>query len=101
MIHHHGGFGFGFCKRLRYKPAAMAKRPKLILWGGYFGDDNTPLRLEEIVLFLGIQYPGVAVLAQNLDRVWLPNAWVNPGVTIGANVVVAARSLIHRPLTRS
>ena len=48
MVHHHGGFGFGSCKRLRYKPAAMAKLPKLILWGGYFGDDNTPLRLEEI-----------------------------------------------------
>ena len=44
-----------------------------------------------------VQWGGVKIG----DRVWLPNAWVNPGVTIGANVVVAARSLIHRPLTRS
>lgn len=29
------------------------------------------------------------------DRVWLPNAWVNPGVEIGSNVVVAARSLVN------
>jgi acetyltransferase-like isoleucine patch superfamily enzyme len=32
------------------------------------------------------------------DNVWLPNAWVNPGVSIGDNVVVAARSLINRDL---
>ncbi|MFA6509946.1 MAG: hypothetical protein WCV62_05775 [Candidatus Peribacteraceae bacterium] len=32
------------------------------------------------------------------NRVWLPNAWVNPGVTIGDNVVVAARSLINSDL---
>ena len=32
------------------------------------------------------------------DRVWLPNAWVNPGVTIGSDVVVAARSLVNRDL---
>ena len=32
------------------------------------------------------------------DRVWLPNAWVNPGVTIGRDVVVAARSLVNRDL---
>lgn len=32
------------------------------------------------------------------DSVWLPNAWVNPGVDIGANVVVAARSLVNRSL---
>lgn len=30
------------------------------------------------------------------DNVWLPNAWVNPGVVIGSNVVVAARSLINK-----
>ena len=28
-------------------------------------------------------------------RVWLPNAWVNPGITIGCNVVVGARSLVN------
>ena len=28
------------------------------------------------------------------DRVWLPNAWVNPGVTIGSDVVAAARSMV-------
>jgi len=32
------------------------------------------------------------------NRVWLPNAWVNPGVTIGDNVVVAAMSLINKDL---
>ena len=29
------------------------------------------------------------------DRVWLPNAWVNPGVKIGDDVVVAAMSVIN------
>ena len=29
------------------------------------------------------------------DRVWLPTASVNPGVTIGSDVVVAARSLVN------
>ena len=32
------------------------------------------------------------------DNVWLPNAWVNPGVTIGNNVVVAAMSLINNDI---
>ncbi len=32
------------------------------------------------------------------NNVWLPNAWVNPGVSIGDNVVVAARSLINRDI---
>jgi len=32
------------------------------------------------------------------DSVWLPNAWVNPGVSIGSNVVVAARSLVNKNL---
>lgn len=32
------------------------------------------------------------------NRVWLPNAWVNPGVTIEDNVVVAAMSLVNRDL---
>lgn len=31
-------------------------------------------------------------------RVWLPNAWVNPGVIIGDNVVVAAKSLVNEDL---
>jgi len=29
------------------------------------------------------------------NNVWLPNAWVNPGVSIGDNVVVASMSLIN------
>ncbi len=29
------------------------------------------------------------------SNVWLPNAWVNPGVSIGDNVVVASMSLIN------
>ena len=32
------------------------------------------------------------------NNVWLPNAWVNPGVSIGDNVVVAARSLVNRDI---
>jgi len=32
------------------------------------------------------------------DSVWLPNAWVNPGVSIGSNVVVAAGSVVSRDL---
>ncbi len=32
------------------------------------------------------------------DRVWLPNALVNPGVTIGHDVVVAAMSLVNHDL---
>jgi acetyltransferase-like isoleucine patch superfamily enzyme len=32
------------------------------------------------------------------DRVWLPNAWVNPGVTLGSDIVVAAHSLVNRDL---
>jgi len=32
------------------------------------------------------------------DRVWLPHAWVNPGVRIGSNVVVAAMSLVNKDL---
>jgi acetyltransferase-like isoleucine patch superfamily enzyme len=32
------------------------------------------------------------------SRVWLPNAWVNPGVTIGNDVVVAAKSLVNRDI---
>lgn len=32
------------------------------------------------------------------NRVWLPNAWINPGVTIGDDVVVSARSLVNRNL---
>lgn len=32
------------------------------------------------------------------DRVWLPHAWVNPGVTIGSDVVVAAMSLVNGDL---
>ncbi len=41
-----------------------------------------------------VQWEGVEIG----DSVWLPNAWVNPGVVIGDNVVVAARSLINRNL---
>lgn len=32
------------------------------------------------------------------NNVWLPNAWVNPNVKIGNNVVVTARSLIRKDL---
>jgi len=39
-----------------------------------------------------VQWAGVRIG----DNVWLPNAWVNPGVSIGSNVVVGARSLVTR-----
>lgn len=29
------------------------------------------------------------------DNVWMPNAWVNPGVKIGDNVIISARSLVN------
>lgn len=32
------------------------------------------------------------------NNVWLPNAWVNPNVTIGDNVVVGAMSLVNKNL---
>ena len=32
------------------------------------------------------------------NRVWLPNAWVNPGVNIGDDVVVAAYSLVNKDI---
>jgi len=32
------------------------------------------------------------------DRVWLPNAWVNPGVRIGNDVVVAAMSVVTKDI---
>lgn len=41
-----------------------------------------------------VQWAGVTIG----DRVWLPNAWVNPGVKIGSDVVVAAMSLVNRDL---
>ena len=41
-----------------------------------------------------VQWKGVKIG----NWVWLPNAWVNPGVTIGDNVVVAAKSLVNKNL---
>ena len=41
-----------------------------------------------------VQWGGVTIG----DRVWLPRAWVNAGVTIGSNVVVAAVSLVNKDL---
>lgn len=32
------------------------------------------------------------------DNVWIPHGWINPGVNIGSNVVVAAMSLVNRDL---
>lgn len=32
------------------------------------------------------------------NNVWMPNAWVNPGVTVGDRVLVAARSLVNRDI---
>ena len=46
-------------------------------------------------------YEGFPIQFANVeigDRVWLPNAWVNPNVKIGNDVVVAAMSLVNRDL---
>lgn len=46
-------------------------------------------------------YNGFPVQFENItigDRVWLPHAWVNPGVAIGNDVVVAAMSLINKDI---
>jgi acetyltransferase-like isoleucine patch superfamily enzyme len=32
------------------------------------------------------------------NNVWMPNAWVNPGLKIGNNVVIAARSLVNQSI---
>jgi len=40
------------------------------------------------------QWAGVSIG----DNVWMPNAWVNPGVSIGSNVVISARSLVNKSL---
>lgn len=32
------------------------------------------------------------------DRVWMANTWVNPGVIVGSNVVVAAGSVVNRDI---
>jgi acetyltransferase-like isoleucine patch superfamily enzyme len=48
--------------------------------------------IDSYALGAPVQFAGVTIGS----NVWLPNAWVNPGVTIGSNVVVAARSLINR-----
>ena len=45
--------------------------------------EGYPVRFKEVVIG---------------SRVWLPNAVVNPGVTIGDDVVVAALSLVNRDL---
>ncbi len=50
--------------------------------------------IDTLELGAPVQWDGVEIG----DSVWLPNAWVNPGVKIGHQVVVAARSLINRDL---
>ncbi len=37
-----------------------------------------------------VQWQGVEIG----DHVWMPNAWVNPGVKVGANVIITPRSLL-------
>jgi acetyltransferase-like isoleucine patch superfamily enzyme len=45
---------------------------------------------------LGVPVQWAEVVIGN--NVWLPNAWVNPGVSIGDNALVAAGSLINRDI---
>jgi acetyltransferase-like isoleucine patch superfamily enzyme len=55
---------------------------KVFTHGAYLSYfDGFPVQFQEVVIG---------------DRVWLPNAWVNPGVEIGNDVVVAAMSLVNK-----
>lgn len=57
---------------------------KIFTHGAYLSAyDGYPVRFDEVRIG---------------DRVWLPNALVNPGVTIGHDVVVAAMSLVNHDL---
>lgn len=54
---------------------------KIFTHGAYLSSfDGFPIQFKEVAIG---------------NRVWLPNAWVNPGVVIGDDVVVAAMSLIN------
>ena len=47
------------------------------------------------------KYEGFPVAFDNItvgNRVWMPNAWVNPGVNIGDDVVIAAFSLVNKDI---
>ena len=50
--------------------------------------------IDSYALGAPVQWAGVTIG----DSVWMPNAWVNPGVRIGSSIVVAARSLVNRDL---
>ena len=81
---------------------------------GKFSHINTARRVilgDEVEIGIGTKvfthgaylsfYEGFPVQFQEVkigDRVWLPNAWVNPGVEIGHDVVVAAMSLINKSI---
>lgn len=41
-----------------------------------------------------VQWEGVIIG----NRVWMPNAWVNPGVHIWSDVVIAAKSLVNKDI---
>lgn len=41
-----------------------------------------------------VQWDGVTIG----NKVWIPNAWVNPGVNIGNNVVIASMSMVNHDL---
>lgn len=50
--------------------------------------------IDSYALGAPVQWAGVNIG----DSVWMPNAWVNPGVTVGSNVVIAARSLVSESI---
>lgn len=50
--------------------------------------------LDSYALGAPIQWASVRIG----NSVWMPNAWVNPGVTIGDHVIIAARSLVNKNL---
>ncbi len=50
--------------------------------------------MDSYALGAPVQWAGVSIG----NNVWMPNAWVNPGVTIGDRVLIAACSLVNRDI---
>lgn len=49
---------------------------------------------ESVLDGFPVQWDGISIG----NRVWIPNAWINPGVRIGNDVVVSAMSLVNHDL---
>lgn len=82
----------------------MGRNSQLNIARGIYIGDEVGIGIQTQVFTHGVylsELEGFPIQFEKVvigSRVWLPNAWVNPGVTIGDNVVVAARSLINSDL---